>query len=147
MGEVSRIPRFSLFDEHPDLHATLARLRQQAPVVRVRSIEDPTYIVLNHDCLRAALADDELFPPEASYSELMDPAVGRSVMSMDGAEHTRNRAIVSPPFQRNRMARHREQMLEREEQDARFQRGPGEFSPPAERRTGGADPLDTRLEI
>jgi cytochrome P450 len=103
---------FGLTSEIPDLHGVLAELRREAPVVEVGSGPTHAFVVLTHEHLRAALRDEESFPSEASYSEIMDPAVGRSLNSMSGDEHHRNRAIVSPSFRRQQMTAHRGDLLE-----------------------------------
>ena len=103
---------FGLQSDIPDVHRVLADLRREAPVVEVGTGPAHAYIVLTHEHLRAALRDEESFPSEASYSEIMDPAVGRSLNSMQGEEHNRNRAIVSPTFRRQAMSAQRVDVLE-----------------------------------
>jgi len=103
---------FGLTSDLPDLHQVLARLRAEAPVVEVGRGASYGFIVLTHEHLRAALRDEDAFPSAASYGEIMDPAVGRSLNSMRGEEHNRNRAVVSPSFRRQQMRVHRTELLE-----------------------------------
>jgi cytochrome P450 len=99
-------------EDIPDLHRTLAAMRAEAPLVEVRCNGERAWIVLTYEALRDALRDEETFPSAASYSKTTDPAVGRTLNSMQGAEHNRNRAVVSPMFRKQRMAAYREELLE-----------------------------------
>lgn len=103
---------FDIFADQPGLHDLNAALRERGPVLRVPGMDGPAYIVLTNSVLREALKDDDAFPSAAAYSEMMDPAVGRSVMSMSGAEHVRNRGILIPSFRRSAMQLERSKSLE-----------------------------------
>lgn len=99
-------------DDIPDMHHVLARLRSEAPLVEVRCNGAPAWIILTYEALRDALRDEDTFPSAAAYSRTTDPAVGRTLNSMRGTEHTRNRAVVSPMFRKQRMAAYRDELLE-----------------------------------
>ncbi len=99
-------------DDIPDMHRVLAALREQGPVVQVRCYGAPAWIILSYEALRDALRDEETFPSEASYSKNTDPAVGRTLNSMKGEEHNRNRSVVSPTFRKQRMAVYGTDVLE-----------------------------------
>lgn len=107
------VPAFDLLGDQPHLHETLRELRGRGPVVPVSSnLGGLAYLVLSHAALRSALRDENAFPAAASYSEIMDPATGRSLLSMSGDEHTRNRAAVTPTFRRSTMTHTRNALLE-----------------------------------
>src|SRR5438105_1270321 len=93
-----------MMDDFPDMHRVLAELRSQSPVAEVRAYGVPAWIVLTSEGVRDALRDEISFPSEAWYSIALDPAVGRTLGTMKGAEHRRNRAVVSPTFRKQRMA-------------------------------------------
>jgi cytochrome P450 len=99
-------------DDIPDLHRTLAAMREESPLVEVRCNGERAWIILTYEALRDALRDEDTFPSAASYSKNTDPAVGRTLNSMRGAEHHRNRAVVSPTFRKQRMESYREELLE-----------------------------------
>ncbi len=99
-------------DDIPELHRTLAAMRAEAPVVEVRCNGERAWIILTYEALRDALRDEETFPSAASYSKTTDPAVGRTLNSMQGAEHNRNRAVVSPTFRKQRMEAYRGELVE-----------------------------------
>ena len=99
-------------DDIPDLHPALAAMREESPLVEVRCNGERAWIILTYEALRDALRDEDTFPSAASYSKNTDPAVGRTLNSMRGAEHHRNRAVVSPTFRKQRMELYREELLE-----------------------------------
>jgi cytochrome P450 len=90
-------------DDIPGLHGALAEMRAEGPVAQVRSNGEQAWIILTYEALRDALRDEVTFPSVASYSRTTDPATGRTLNSMQGEEHTRNRGVVSPMFRRQRM--------------------------------------------
>ena len=99
-------------DDIPDLHRALAAMREESPLVEVRCNGERAWIILTYEALRDALRDEETFPSAASYSKTTDPAVGRTLNSMRGAEHHRNRAVVSPTFRKQRMESYRAELIE-----------------------------------
>jgi len=90
-------------DDIPGLHRALAAMRAEGTIAEVRSNGEPAWIILTFEALRDALRDEDTFPSVASYSRTTDPATGRTLNSMQGDEHTRNRGVVSPLFRRQRM--------------------------------------------
>ena len=91
-------------DDFPRLHEQLRELREVSPLVEILFHGVPHVAVLTHEALRDALRDEDTFPSVESYSRNTDPAVGRTLNSMRGDEHHRNRAVISPHFRRQRMA-------------------------------------------
>jgi cytochrome P450 len=98
-------------DDYPRMHETLRELRDQGPLVEILFHGLPHIAVLTYEGMRDALRDEDMFPSVESYSRNTDPAVGRTLNSMRGEEHTRNRAVVSPTFRRQRIARYGDEMI------------------------------------
>ncbi len=91
--------------ELPDLHDVLDRLRPHGPVVPVRYHGETTWLILAHEELAAAFADDETFPSKTIYERISMPTMGKTIQCMAGDEHRRNRALVSHAFRPNLMRR------------------------------------------
>jgi cytochrome P450 len=89
---------FALGGEVDRFHETLRALREQGPVARVRYFGDPAWIFTTFDAVDAAYRDDDLFPAAAAFKEMTEPVLGRTLQSMHGDEHKRNRMLVSPYF-------------------------------------------------
>ena len=81
-----------------DLHGVLRALRDTGPVARVRYFDEPAWIFTRYDAVDAAYRDDDLFPAAAAFKEMTEPVFGPNLQTMHGAEHRRNRALVSPSF-------------------------------------------------
>jgi len=94
---------FALGGDIEDLHGTLRSLREQGPVVAVRYYDEPAWLFTTYDAVEAAYRDDDLFPAAAAFKELTEPVLGRTLQSMHGAEHRRNRMLVSPAFRARAM--------------------------------------------
>ena len=94
---------FALGGDIADLHGTLRDLRAEGPVVRVRYYEEPAWLFTTYDAVEAAYRDDDLFPAAAAFKELTEPVLGRNLQCMHGAEHRRNRMLVSPAFRARAM--------------------------------------------
>lgn len=80
-----------------DPHPVLARLRASTPVAWVDVLGG--WLVTRHDLAVRVLRDPELFTvddPRFSTAQV----VGRSMLSTDGAEHTRHREPFAAPFRR-----------------------------------------------
>jgi cytochrome P450 len=94
---------FALGGDIADLHGTLRALRERGPVVRVRYYDEPAWLFTTYDAVEAAYRDDDLFPAAAAFKELTEPVLGRNLQCMHGAEHRRNRMLVSPAFRARAM--------------------------------------------
>src|SRR5262249_9674913 len=81
-----------------DLHGVLRALRDTGPVARVRYFAEPAWIFTRYEVVDAAYRDDDLFPAAAAFKEMTEPVFGPNLQTMHGAEHQRNRALVSPSF-------------------------------------------------
>jgi cytochrome P450 len=89
---------FALGGEVADLHGVLRSLRQGGPVRAVRYFGEPAWILTTFEAVDAAYRDDDLFPAAAAFKEMTEPVFGRNLQCMHGAEHKRNRMLVSPSF-------------------------------------------------
>jgi cytochrome P450 len=89
---------FALGGEVDEFHGTLRELREQGPVGRVTYFGEPAYIFTTYEAVEAAYRDDDLFPAAAAFREMTEPVLGRNLQCMHGAEHRRNRTLVSPYF-------------------------------------------------
>src|ERR1700710_952411 len=89
------------FDDQPDLHAVLARLRERRPYAIVPFAGVRAVLLLPDELARAPFRDEATFPAAPTYAMTTEPVFGRTVLSMSGAEHRTNRAMVSAPLRRN----------------------------------------------
>ncbi|MBY0401091.1 cytochrome P450 [Myxococcota bacterium] len=78
----------------PDLHARIARLRATGPIAAVRYHGRPAWLTTTHAETRDALADEESFPS----ASIQEPLVGKTMQSMVGVQHRRNRALIASAF-------------------------------------------------
>ncbi|MCW5893092.1 MAG: cytochrome P450 [bacterium] len=84
-----------LFD-HPDPYPMFAMLREANPVFRSEFMTRVAYVVTRYDDCLAILKDGETFSSKSNAE--VGKVMGRTVIEMDGKEHTRHRAIVQPLF-------------------------------------------------
>jgi cytochrome P450 len=84
--------------EIPELHTILADLRERYAVAPVTYHGGVAYLITRFEDLSTAFADDELFPSAAAYSRHSLPSMGKTIQCMGGAEHRRNRGLVSKAF-------------------------------------------------
>ena len=94
-----------------ELHAALAGLRAQGPVVRVRFAGRPALAIVGHAALAAAFRDEERFPAGPAYARTTEPTVGRSFISMEGDEHRVYRALATPAFRPRAVAAYDDRAL------------------------------------
>jgi len=85
-------------DPIPELHALLADLRARRRVAPVRYHGERAWLITRHADVQAALADEVAFPSAAAYLRHSGPVMGKTIQCMGGAEHRRNRALVSVGF-------------------------------------------------
>ena len=90
----------------PILHRALAELRIQGPVTPAKFFGEPAWLIARHAVLAEALRDAERFPPFAMYRSSLEPAIGRSFISMDGVEHRRYRQLATPAFRSRAVERY-----------------------------------------
>ncbi|BBZ25883.1 cytochrome P450 [Mycolicibacterium madagascariense] len=100
------------FDDQPDLHAVLARLRERRPYAIVPFAGVRGVLLLTDELVRAAFRDETTFPAAPTYAMTTEPVFGRTVLSMSGAEHRASRSIVSAPLRRTRIRDHLQPVIE-----------------------------------
>ncbi|GAA4535932.1 MULTISPECIES: cytochrome P450 [Nonomuraea] len=77
-----------------DPHAFYRRLRAEAPVVWDESVR--AYLVSRYEDV-ARVYKNPVFSTKA-YEWQLEPVHGKTILQMDGTEHARHRALVSPAF-------------------------------------------------
>lgn len=100
------------FDDQPDLHAALARLRARKPYAIVPFAGVRAVLLLTDELVRAAFRDEATFPAAPAYAMTTEPVFGRTVLSMSGAEHRASRSVVSAPLRRTRVRDYLEPVIE-----------------------------------
>jgi cytochrome P450 len=78
----------------PDLHAVLAQMREEGPVVSGRLHGKPAWVITRHAELRAAFKDETHF----HSATIQEPLVGQTMQSMTGKHHRQNRGLISFAF-------------------------------------------------
>ncbi len=87
------------------LHRLLAAARAAPEPPETTMLGMRARVLAQFDMLKAFFADDERFPGGASYRFMVEPAVGPTFISMDGAEHDRYRRLATPAFRSQRVTR------------------------------------------
>jgi cytochrome P450 len=100
------------YDEVPDLHERLEELRTHGPVVRVKYLGAPVWVILDHKELNQAFNDLENFHPADGYMIISAPSMGRTLQTMAPEEHRVNRASVAAPFLPAKVRSYVEAMIE-----------------------------------
>ena len=85
-------------DAVPNLHSLIDELRPQGPVVRVKYLREPVWLINTYAELRQAFSDEEHFASAAAYKIHSEPSMGKTMQTMGGEEHRINRALVSRSF-------------------------------------------------
>ena len=89
--------------EPPDLLERLRRLRETKPAAWVKTFGQPTVMFTSYALVDAAFRDEETFPSSAFYGRTVTEVLGRNMQCMEGEEHRRHRALVSPFFRAKNM--------------------------------------------
>jgi cytochrome P450 len=100
------------FDDQPDLHGALARLRERRPYAIVPFAGVSAVLLLTDELVRAAFRDEATFPAAPVYAMTTEPVFGRTVLSMSGAEHRASRSVVSAPLRRTRVQDYLQPVIE-----------------------------------
>ncbi|MBM3673982.1 MAG: cytochrome P450 [Actinobacteria bacterium] len=87
-----------------ELHDVLATARETDGLARVSLLGAPGLAITRHAELKAFFADDAQFPGGESYQFMVEPAVGRTFISMDGDEHDAYRRLATPAFRSRRVS-------------------------------------------
>jgi cytochrome P450 len=94
-------PVASAFDpqqmfDFPDPYPLFAEMRRSQPVAHVVMMTRDSYVVTCYDDVAAILRDGDLYSSRANAE--VGKYMGRTILEMDGKEHTRTRALVSAVF-------------------------------------------------
>ncbi len=100
------------FDDQPDLHHVLARLRRRRPYAVVPFAGVRGVLLLTDELVRAAFRDETTFPAAPVYAATTGPVFGKTILSMSGAEHRANRSVVSGPLRRSVVQGYVEPLIE-----------------------------------
>jgi len=84
-----------MFD-YPDPYPMLADLRRTQPVMRGEFMNRVTYLLTKYDDCLAVLKDATTYSSRSNA--VVGQIMGRTLIEMDGKEHTRHRALVQPVF-------------------------------------------------
>ena len=84
-----------IFD-HPDPYPMFAMMRANMPVMRVEFMNRIAYSVAKYDDCLAVLKDADTYSSRSNAE--VGKIMGRTLIEMDGKEHTRHRALVQQIF-------------------------------------------------
>jgi len=87
----------SVLSDVRDPYAVFAAMRAVQPVTRIERPQYTIYLTLNYRTVSAVLRDPETFS-SGIMSQVMGPVMGRTILEMDGREHTQHRGLVSHAF-------------------------------------------------
>ncbi len=91
-------------NDPPDLVERLHGLRETRPAAWVRGWGQPALMLTSYELVDAAFRDEATFPSAAFYGTTVTEVLGRNIQCMEGEEHRRNRALVSPYFRAKNVA-------------------------------------------
>ena len=80
------------------LHATLRTAREGGAMTRAKLVGIDGYLLTRFADVRTFLADLDRFPAGSTYEMQVEPTVGRTFISMDGADHDAYRSLTMPAF-------------------------------------------------
>jgi cytochrome P450 len=92
-----------LMFDYPDPYPLFAELRRAMPVMRFETPERKGYTITRYDDCLAVLKDTETFSSRANAEA--GRIMGRTILEMDGPEHTRHRALLQAAFSRKEIER------------------------------------------
>ena len=84
-----------IFD-HPDPYPMFAMMRASMPVMRVEFMNRVAYTVTKYDDCLAVLKDAETYSSRSNAE--VGKVMGRTLIEMDGKEHTRHRMLIQQIF-------------------------------------------------
>jgi cytochrome P450 len=96
MDDVSSAFDPQLMFDFPDPYPMFAEMRRTQPAAHVTMYERESWVVTRYDDVAAVLRDNEGFSSAANAA--VGKFMGRTIIEMDGKEHTRTRALVSAVF-------------------------------------------------
>lgn len=89
----------------PELHAFLEQARRAPGLTPVTLLGRPALLVTRYTELKEFMVDEATFPGGPVYQFQVEPAVGRTFISMDGAEHLSVRQLAMPAFRSRPVSR------------------------------------------
>lgn len=84
----------------PDPYPVYRRLRQEQPVILVHGLLGEDYLVTRYDDVLRMLKDPERFSSRGNARGI-GLVMGRTILEMEGAEHLRQRKLVTPFLSQN----------------------------------------------
>src|SRR5882724_9368603 len=81
----------------PDPYPAYARLRHEEPAALLDLPMGPAYFVSRYADVVTVLRDNALFSSRAN-ADGIGMVMGRTILEMDGKEHSRHRNIIAPVF-------------------------------------------------
>ncbi len=85
-----------LMFDFPDPYPMFADMRRTQPVAHFTMLGRENYVVTRYDDVWGVLRDGDTYSSRANYE--VGKFFGRTIIEMDGKEHTRTRALVSAVF-------------------------------------------------
>jgi cytochrome P450 len=85
-----------LIFDHPDPYPMFAMLRRSQPVMRSEFMNRISWVLTKYDDCLAVLKDADTYSSRSNAE--VGKIMGRTVIEMDGKEHTRHRALVQRVF-------------------------------------------------
>ena len=85
-----------LMFDFPDPYPMFAEMRRTNPVAHVAMMNRESYVVTRYDDVWSVLRDGDTYSSRANAE--VGKFMGRTIIEMDGKEHTRHRALISSIF-------------------------------------------------
>jgi cytochrome P450 len=85
-----------LIFDHPDPYPMFAMMRASTPVMRIEFMNRVAYAVTKYDDCLAVLKDADTYSSKSNAE--VGKVMGRTLIEMDGKEHTRHRMLVQSVF-------------------------------------------------
>ena len=96
MDDVSAAFDPQLMFDFPDPYPMFAEMRRTDPVAHVSMMNRESYVLTRYDDVAAVLRDGDTYSSRANAE--VSKFMGRTILEMDGKEHTRHRALISSIF-------------------------------------------------
>jgi cytochrome P450 len=94
-----------------ELHGWLTAVRRTPGLGSASLLGQPARVVTRYADLKAFMVDEETFPGGPVYQFQVEPAVGRTFISMDGEEHVAVRQQAMPAFRSRPVSRFVDEQL------------------------------------
>lgn len=79
-----------------DPYRLYARLRRDDPVAEIRVLQNPGVFVTRFDDVQSVLRSHEIFSSRSNAERGIGFVLGRTIIGMDGREHLKHRALITP---------------------------------------------------